>query len=56
MKIPEKLKSRKFWITVATLVATLTGMPEETLIPLAGFISAYLLGQSYVDAKEVEKY
>lgn len=51
----DKLKSRKFWVTVVTglLVAAndqLGLMPPDSLLTLVGLVAAYILGQSAVDA------
>lgn len=55
--MPEKLKSRKFWVTVvsAILIVLNEGLgldiDSETVLGFAGIIISYLLGQSYVDSK-----
>lgn len=54
----EKLMSRKLAVTLlyAVIAALNTklglGLSENVLLSLAGVAGAYLLGQSYVDAKE----
>lgn len=53
--IPEKLKSRKFWVTVvsAILIVLNEGLgldiDSEAVLGFAGIIMSYILGQSYVD-------
>ena len=53
----DRLKSRKFWMTVVTALLTVAnnglglGLPEEAIMTLAGTVAAYVLGQSLVDAK-----
>ena len=55
MKLPERLKSRKFWVAVLTALGVFLnealdlGVRQETLQELAIIVSAYLLGQSFVD-------
>lgn len=66
MKVPERLKSRKFWITVVTgLVVTLNdalgiGLDEDTITQVVTVVAAYVVGQGVVDAtisnSEAKKY
>lgn len=54
----EKLKSRKFWVAVfSALIVILNdglglNLPGEEIKTVAAIVIAYLLGQSYVDAKK----
>lgn len=55
----ELLKSKKFWISVAGILAvvlsTFLGVPEQTTLEIAGIIIAYVLGQGIADSgKSVE--
>jgi hypothetical protein len=58
----EKLKSRKLWMAIASLVTVLltqfTGLDPEIAssisLTILGIASTYILGQSYVDGKGVE--
>lgn len=51
-----KLKSRKFWLTVGSLVLVLAnegfglGIPEEAYWAVVLPIVGYVFGESYVDA------
>lgn len=66
MQVPDKLKSRKLWITIVTAIliafndALGVGLDEETITQLVAVVGAYVLGQSAVDftiAKaEAQKY
>ena len=55
------LLSRKFWLAVATaLTMILSGklgleLDPETIVAIILPIIAYILGESYVDAKAVKK-
>lgn len=55
MIVPEKLKSRKLWVTVATFIlygansAFGLNLGPDVLDQLAIVVSAYLVGQSAVD-------
>lgn len=57
----DRLKSRKFWMTVVTALLTVAnnglglGLPEEAIMTLAGTVAAYVLGQSLVDAKAASR-
>jgi len=59
--MPDKLKSRKFWVTVvsAVLVVLNEGLgmniDSEAVLGFSGIIISYLLGQSYIDSKEATK-
>lgn len=59
MTIPEKLKSRKFWVAVIPLISAIvtefTGVEvsQDAYLGVAGVIMAYLVGQSWVDQKEI---
>lgn len=48
----DKLKSRKFWVTVgggcALVFADALGI-RDVVVPLVALLSSYLIGQSYVD-------
>lgn len=56
--MPERLKSRKFWVTIgASLIPIINEafnlqLSQETGIALALVIASYLFGQSYVDGKQ----
>ncbi len=56
-----RLKSRKFWVavmaTLVIIVARMMGLELEdsTILSISGIVSAYLLGQSYVDSKKDNK-
>jgi hypothetical protein len=58
----EKLKSRKFWITVVSvLLVTVNdelglGLDTESIMYFAGIVITYLLGQSFIDARKENKY
>lgn len=58
--MPEKLKSRKFWMGVVTqilvvIVVAVFDLPEEQVMTivagLVGTASAYMLGQGYADGQ-----
>lgn len=52
-----KLKSRKFWLTLAAVLLVISneglglGIPEEAYWAVVGSVAAYVFGESYVDAK-----
>ncbi len=52
-----KLKSRKFWMVAAGAALTVAndglglGLPAETILGVVGMISAYVVGQGYVDGQ-----
>jgi len=56
--MPEKLKSRKLWAFIGTILIILANyifalkMPMDALMSLVGMSSAYILGQGYVDGKQ----
>ncbi len=56
----EKLKSRKFWITIvaAAMVAFADqfgiALDQETLIGFGSIVASYLIGQSVVDKQKVQ--
>lgn len=56
----QKLKSRKFILTVATAILTVCndglglGLPSESIMQIVGLVAAYVVGQGYVDGKEKE--
>jgi hypothetical protein len=58
----EKLKSRKFWITVVSvLLVTVNdelglGLDTESIMYFAGIVITYLLGQSFIDARKETKH
>lgn len=51
-------KSRKFWLAVVSgsLIVLNEGfslnIPEEAFMTVAGVVIAYILGESYIDAKK----
>jgi len=51
-----KLKSRKFWLVfgfgAVALFAESLGLSQEAVGQILGPLMAYLLGQSYVDARK----
>ena len=53
-----KLKSRKFWLTIAAMLLVLVNegfnldIPEETYWALVLPVIAYVFGESYVDARK----
>ena len=49
----KKLASRKFLVTI--VVAIVTTLWLDVPVELLGMISAWILGQSYVDAKVAER-
>ncbi len=56
----QKLMSRKFWVVVATFVASAVAIfypdvavNEEAIVGAAGVAIAYLFGQSWVDKTQV---
>ena len=55
MNVPERLKSRKFWVAIVSAVTGLgsdlldLGIDPETRTYLATVIGTYLVGQSAVD-------
>jgi hypothetical protein len=64
MKMPDRLKSRKLWLTLFTqiLVVIIVGvmeLPEEQATNIAQWIvataSAYLVGQGYADGQAAKK-
>ena len=66
MNISEKLKSRKFWVTIVTALvigfndALGVGLDGETITQVVAVVAAYILGQGVVDATqhnaEAKKY
>lgn len=59
--MPEKLKSRKFWVTVVSSILIVLNeglgmdIDSETVLGFSGIIISYLLGQSYIDSKGTTK-
>jgi len=57
----KKFTSRKFWITVvsAGLLIAKEGLDievdSETILAFAGIVLTWILGESHVDAKRVQK-
>lgn len=53
-----KLKSRKFWLTVGSVVLVVANeglglnIPEESYWAVVLPIMAYVLGEAYIDAKK----
>ena len=53
-----KLKSRKFWLTTATVALVVLnegvglGIPEDAYWAVVTPVMAYVLGESYVDSKK----
>ena len=54
--MPSKLKSRKFWLTVASIVLVIANeglslnVPKEAYWGVILPVMAYVFGESYVDA------
>jgi len=54
----EKLKSRKLWAFIITVLIILSDyvftlrIPSDALLYLVGIAASYILGQGYVDAKQ----
>ena len=48
----EKLKSRKLWIAIATIISVFSGLPEEMLMPLVIIASTYIIGQGIQDSQK----
>ena len=52
-----KLKSRKFWMAVVAALLVVAneglglGLPEDSIMAVAGVVIAYVLGEAYVDGK-----
>ena len=55
MEVPERLRSRKLWVTIVTGLIMLVNdaigldLDEQTITSLAIAVSAYVLGQAAVD-------
>jgi uncharacterized membrane protein len=55
----DKLKSRKFWLTVATAILTIANeglgwnLPTDAIMQVVAVVIAYVLGQGAVDAVQV---
>lgn len=53
----EKLKSRKFWMSIITALIIICnegldfGLPKEAIFSITGVVMTYLVSQGYVDAK-----
>lgn len=47
--VPERLRSRKFWVALGSLIAVALGVPEGNVVPFVLVVASYLLGQSFVD-------
>ena len=53
----EKLKSRKFWMSIVGGVLVILNdgiglsLPTETVVSFAGIIMSYIFSQGYVDSK-----
>jgi len=53
-----KLKSRKFWLAVASALFIILNeglglnVPEESVAYIAGIVAAYIVGEAYVDSKK----
>lgn len=53
----DKLRSRKFWVAIGGALALIlvdglgVDLDKDSIIAVVGVLSAYLLGQSWVDAK-----
>lgn len=58
MNIPERLKSRKFWVAITSAVVLFLnsyfefGLDTNEAITIVLVIVSYLLGQSYVDGNQ----
>ena len=56
----DKLKSRKLWMAVAGALLVIAneglglGLPEDSILALAGILVAYILGQGVVDAQRAK--
>ena len=53
----EKMKSRKFILTVVTALLTIAndgfglGLPTTSILTITSLVTAYVLGQGYVDGQ-----
>ena len=54
----DKIKSRKFWLAVISALLIVAnqgldlGLPDASIMTVAGIIISYILGQSFVDSKK----
>jgi len=54
----DKLRSRKLWVAIGGALALILvdglglELDKDTIIAVVGIIAAYVVGQSYVDAKK----
>lgn len=61
MNVPDRLKSRKLWITIGTAAVAVAnaafgwGVPNEVGVAVALVIATYLGGQSVIDTVEVRE-
>lgn len=61
MNVPNRLKSRKLWITIGTAAVAVAnaafdwGIPNEVGVAVALVIATYLGGQSVIDTVEVRE-
>jgi hypothetical protein len=61
MRNMNKFKSRKFWMTVVTALLIIANegfelnLPSEAIMTVAGIVVTYILGESFVDGKKVQK-
>lgn len=59
--MPDKLKSRKFWVTVVSSILIVLNeglgmsIDSEAVLSFSGIVISYLLGQSYIDSKDSVK-
>lgn len=57
----QKLTSRKFWMAVVTGVLVVLndgldlGIDTETVLAFAGIMATFIIGESAIDAKRVQK-
>lgn len=57
----DKFKSRKFWVSIVTALLVIAnkgldlGLPEESIMTIAGLAITYILGQSVVDSAGKKK-
>ena len=61
LEVVDKLKSRKFWVVVAYMVAvfyavyTQLEVPVELIIALTAIVGTYLVIQTFLDYKSQDK-